>query len=171
MADKRVRAATRATITRTTNTAKEILATEASEDSSVQLQGLANLLRSKLNLIDELDRKILAEWDDDNNELLAKEIEDSGNYQQTIYSTLAEIESFLHASTTVKDDVCFLVHQEFLCGTTTTPTQRMQFDPVVFVRNDTSNNPRSTCKRLTETQWTIKRLWIRSLALFTTTKN
>ena len=107
MADKRVRAATRATITRTTNTAKEILATEASEDSSVQLQGLANLLRSKLNLIDELDRKILAEWDDDNNELLAKEIEDSGNYQQTIYSTLAEIESFLHASTTVKDDDVF----------------------------------------------------------------
>ena len=111
MADKRVRTATRATVTRTINSAKDILATIAvdDKDSSVQLQGLANLLRTKLNLLDELDRKIIAVWDDDDEDLFAKEVEDSDKYQQSIYSMLAEIESFHLEATKLKVDEAYSV--------------------------------------------------------------
>ncbi len=106
-----MRSATRSTVTRTMNTAKEILSAEDidSKDAGVKLRGLANLLGTKLNLLDELDRKIVTAWDDDDEESFAKEVEDSDKYQQTIYGVLAEIENFHQGSIPLKDDDVYSV--------------------------------------------------------------
>ena len=66
-------------------------------------------MRTKLNLLNELDRKIITAWDYGDEELFKKEVEDSNKYLQSIYSMLAEIESFHLEATKVEDDEIYFV--------------------------------------------------------------
>ena len=81
MADKKLRGATRTSVTRAVSSVQQIL--DAEELDDVQLHRLSNLFTTKLNILDDLDAKILSSWEDD--ETFEKEAEEIDNYQRTIY--------------------------------------------------------------------------------------
>ena len=73
MADKRLRTAARASVTRAVNNAKQILVEDGdSANNSTKLRGISNLLKTKLNLLEDLDAKIISNWDDDDESLMMK---------------------------------------------------------------------------------------------------
>ena len=105
MADKRLRMAARASVTRAVNNAKQILAGDSADKT--KLRGIANLLKTKLNLLEDLDAKIISSWedDDDDDESFGREVEECNGYQESIYNTLAEIDEAFQAVIITDDDV------------------------------------------------------------------
>ena len=102
MADKRLRTATRATVTRSVNKAKEIL--EGDSVDTTKLRAVSNLLKTKLNDLEDLNAKIISAWEDDD-ESFGREIEECTGYEESIYETLAEIDEALQSVVITADEV------------------------------------------------------------------
>ena len=96
MADlqKLQRTAIRKAVTISINSAKGFLAEEDVNKHISSLQGLASLLRKKLNTLDDLDTTILGECEENE---VDREITESNTYQTNVYICLAEIERALES--------------------------------------------------------------------------
>ena len=87
--NKRIRTAARKSVTKAMNTAKDYTSEDIGEHD---LRSLSTLIKTKLNILDDLDAKILISCEEED---LDREMTDSDTYQTNIYISLAAIERFL----------------------------------------------------------------------------
>ena len=124
MADKRLRMAARASVTRAVNNAMQILAGDSADKT--KLRGIANLLKTKLSHLEDLDAKIISSWeDDDDDESFGREVEECNGYQESIYNTLAEIDEAFQAVIITDDDVSEAGRSEYSRNS----SERSNFNP------------------------------------------
>ena len=92
---RRERAVHRGQVTKSIKAIQQHLNEPDSDNYEVTIKGLANLLRSKLTLLDELDMKIIGVVEEDQVET---ESEESGKYTTDIHICLASVEKALLSS-------------------------------------------------------------------------
>ena len=80
--NKRIRTAARKSVTKAMNTAKDSVSEDIGEREN-DLRGLSTLTKTKLNILDDLDAKILVSCEEED---LDREMTDSDTYQTNIYT-------------------------------------------------------------------------------------